>query len=128
MSSDLVTLLVGSGVVSTVIGTIGAIVGAVLGRRGKRLESADYAEIAARVSTSGATMSKEIADDLREDNEKLDKKVDRLESSVERLSIRVAELTDAVWKAIHRLEPHGEDTTDLRAIVAGRTNGTPPPL
>lgn len=126
MSSDLVTLLVGSGVVSTVIGTIGAIVGAVLGRRGKRLESADYAEIAARVSTSGATMSKEIADDLREDNEKLDKKVDRLESSVERLSNRVAELTDAVWVAIRRLEPHGEDTTDLRAIVTGRVNGTPP--
>ncbi|WP_280329581.1 hypothetical protein [Nocardia wallacei] len=121
------TLLVGSGVVSTVIGTIGAIVGAVLGRRGKRLESADYAEIAARVSTSGATMSQAIADDLREDNQQLNEKVDRLQSSVEGLRERIAELTDAIWKAVHRIESHGHDATDLRAVITGRVNGTPPP-
>ncbi|WP_187685156.1 hypothetical protein [Nocardia wallacei] len=122
------TLLVSSGVVTTAGGVVGAAIGAFAGRRGKRLKSADYAEIAARVSTSGATMSQAIAEDLREDNKQLDLKVDRLESSVERLSSRVAELTDAVWVAIRRIESHGHDATDLRAVITGRTNGTPPPL
>lgn len=106
------TLIVSSGVVSTVGGVSGAIIGAVAGRRGKRLKSADYAEIGAKVSNMGAEMSQKIAADLRKDNEKLENKVDTLTARVERL-------TDALWIAIRRIESSGQDAADMRAVING---------
>ena len=65
-------------------------------------------------------MSRQVAADLREDNEKLEQKVDGLERSVDTLRLRVVELTDALRGAISRLDEYGHDTDPLRAVLNGR--------
>jgi translation initiation factor 2B subunit (eIF-2B alpha/beta/delta family) len=104
--SDVVTTLVGSGVISAGIATLGGMWAA--RRPPRKLQDADYAKIATQ-------MSREIADDLREDNRELEKKVDRL-------AVRVGQLTDALWIAIRRIESSGQDATDMRAVII---NGHP---
>lgn len=97
-----------------------ALIGAFAGRRGRKLQSADYAQIA-------AAMSQQVADDVRVDKEKMEArfeaKVDQLQSSVDHLRSRVDLLTDTVWAAIRRLELAGVDATDIRHVVV---NGRDP--
>lgn len=107
--SELVTTLVGSGVVSAAIGSLGAVWAA---RKPRKLQDADLAAIAAKMAT-------DVADDVREDNRVLEKKVDTLQLSVDTLRDRVQLLTDALWTAIRRLDSHGADSTDLRKVVNG---------
>ncbi|WP_280201397.1 hypothetical protein [Nocardia cyriacigeorgica] len=101
--NEIASLLAATGVGSVVTALVA-------GLFGWRLRSANYAQIVSE-------MSRQVAADLREDNEILGQRVDRLES-------RVSELTAALWTAITRLDEHGHDTDPLRAVLHGRTNGT----
>lgn len=107
--NDLSALLTASGAGSAVTVLIA-------GLFGRRLRSANIAQIAAE-------MSRQVAADLREDNAKLEAKVDSMQLSVDGLRTRVGELTDALRMAIGALDSHGHDTTSMRAILYGRTNG-----
>ncbi|MCM6777929.1 hypothetical protein NDR87_31475 [Nocardia sp. CDC159] len=107
------TILVSGGVSAVLV----SLVQAVAARRPRRLKSADYAEIAARVSNMGAEMSQKIAADLRRENEKLENKVDAL-------ARRVSELTDALWLAIRQIESTGQDASAMRAVLNGNPNKT----
>lgn len=100
--NDLASFLAATGVGSVVTALVA-------GLFGWRLRSANYAQIV-------SDMAREVADDLREDNEILGQRVDRLES-------RVGELTEALWIAITRLDAHGQDTDPLRAVLHGRATG-----
>ncbi|MEV4155401.1 hypothetical protein AB0J48_20460 [Nocardia salmonicida] len=97
--TDIAGLLTSMGVGSVLTALIA-------GLFGWRLRSANYAQIV-------SAMAREVAEDLREDNEKLDRRVGNLES-------RVAELTTALWEAILRLDAAGHNTDPLRAVLQGR--------
>ncbi|MBF6368436.1 hypothetical protein IU469_22320 [Nocardia puris] len=101
--NDIASLLAATGVGSVVTALVA-------GLFGWRLRSANYAQIV-------SDMAREVAEDLREDNAKLEHRVERLEH-------RVLDLTEALREAIHRLDDVGHDTDPLRAVLHGRTNGT----
>lgn len=100
---DLASLFVGGGVCSVIVALIGVVAH-------RKLNSANYADILAR-------MAREIADDLRADNQRLEDRVTRLER-------RIGELTETLRQAIQRLDEYGHDTDPLRAVLHGRINGT----
>ncbi|WP_328439092.1 hypothetical protein [Nocardia puris] len=110
--TDLATIFVGGGAASVVVAVIGWLAA-------RRLNSANYADIAAR-------MAREIADDLREDNAALRNDVETLQRSVDNLRERVGELSDTLRIAITRLDEYGHDTEHLRAVLrGGGRNGRP---
>lgn len=90
----------------TSMGVGSAVTALIAGLFGWRLRGANYAQIVSE-------MSRQVAADLREDNEKLELRVGRLES-------RVTDLTTALWTAIVRLDATGQDTDPLRAVLNGR--------
>lgn len=104
--TDIASLLTATGAGSVVTALIA-------GLFGWRLRSANYAQIVSE-------MSRQVAADLREDNEKLEAKVDGLERSVDTLRLRVVDLTEALRGAITRLDEYGHDTDPLRAVLNGR--------
>jgi ABC-type transporter Mla subunit MlaD len=99
---------VGSGVLSAGIATLGGMWAS--RRPPRKLQDAELAQIAAK-------MSHDVAEDVRKENQQLETKVDTLQKSVDTLRDRVGELTTALWSAIGRLDSHGADADDLRQIL-----------
>lgn len=116
MLNDLVIALVGGGAGAP----LAALVGYAVSRRQR---DANYAQIV-------SDMSRQVAEDLREDNKELEAKLERvedraqnLETSMLSLRDRVAELSEVLRVAIVRLEAHGAPAEDVRAVLQRRTNG-----
>lgn len=111
-------------VIALVAGGAGAPLAALVGWAvSRRQRDANYAQIV-------SDMSRQVAADLREDNEKLEAKFDRVSERAEQLEVsvaalrdRVVELSEAVRIAVVRLTAHGAPADDLTAVLHGRTNG-----
>lgn len=88
----------------------------VTGVFGRRTRAANIAELAAE-------MSRQVAADVRADNEKLERKFEACQASVDNLRDRVGELSDTLRRAIVRLEEYGHDTAGMKAVLYGHTNG-----
>ncbi|MFC9892102.1 hypothetical protein ACFVMC_00270 [Nocardia sp. NPDC127579] len=107
--NDLAALFTATGVGSVLTALVA-------GLFGWRVRSANVAQIAAE-------MSRQVAADVRADNERLEARFEACQASVDSLRDRVGELSDALHRAIVRLDEYGHDTASMKAVLYGRTNG-----
>lgn len=101
---DLIVSAIGGGVFT------GAGSAAITAIRHRRLDTATEAQIVSGIS-------RDLAADLREDNVGLRTEVRNLHSHVDKLEAKIDALAEVLVRAVHRLEEHGDDTTEYRAIL-----------